>query len=257
MQQVHCIQLPYSSLLFLGSATDGGEQPIEKNLQRARIKNVNKCKWRAHLNGTVTRSHGVYRFEMRGLLIVFKWMIPVSKNLENKHCCIEKADIAVIADKNLKVNLTPACQFFAYSSYLLQTDVYISIPTPNKEAEKLVLEQLTPHYKRIIKASIGNQACQYNLIGLKPETIALFQKYENTDKLCSILPDIVRSNHIKQLDEKYFEDANIKEFAIDMDVLKPLNLPETESVYQFLKQTFLQQQDICRHSLLVGSCKAI
>lgn len=137
---------------------------------------------------------------MRGLLIMLKWMIPVSKNLENKQYCTEKADITIISDEDLKINLTPACQFFAYSSYILQTDVYIPIPTPSKEAEKMVLDQLTPHYKRIIKASIGDQACQYNLIGLKPETIALFKEYENTDKLCSILPDMVRSNHIKQLD---------------------------------------------------------
>lgn len=173
-----------------------------------------------------------------GLFNMYQWMIPVSKFQENPHFCTKQADINILFDKNLKETLTSICQFFAYSSYILQTDVYISIPTPTKETENLVFEHLTPYYKRIIITSIEGKTCECSLIGLKPETIALFQEFERSNELSSILPDLVRKTHIKQLDENYFKNANIKVYAIDMTALKPLNLAFTESLYPFLKQTF-------------------
>ncbi|NGP43782.1 hypothetical protein G4V62_01930 [Bacillaceae bacterium SIJ1] len=178
---------------------------------------------------------------------MFPWLIPVKKHYENNNYdFIEEVSIEKVSAKNFKEILTPACQFFAYSSYLLQTEVYVSIPTPSKEAESLVLEQLVPHYKKITKESIGDKSSRYNLIGLKPETLTLLRDYETSNKLYSILPDMVKSNNLNQLDQNYFKNADIRDYSIDISQLKPLNVNGTESLYQFLKQTFFAREGVIR-----------
>jgi len=177
---------------------------------------------------------------------MFPWLVPVKKRRENKSEFIENTNLEIISARNFKDILSPACQFFAYPSYILQTEVYVSIPTPNKESEDLVLEQLVPHFHKVMKASIGNKPVSYNLIGLKPETLTLFRNYETTDRLYSILPDMVRSNYIEELDPEYFNHADIREYSIDMGQLEPLNVAGTESLYQFLKQTFFVKEGVLR-----------
>ncbi|GEL78838.1 hypothetical protein [Tenuibacillus multivorans] len=177
---------------------------------------------------------------------MYPWLIPVKKHYENNEDLIAEVSIERITARDYREILTPACQFFSYSSYVLQTEVYVSIPTPSREAESLVLEQLAPHYKKIMKESIGNKTYRYNLIGLKPKTLTLFRYYETSGKLYSIVPDMVKSNSIIQFDEKYFKNADIREYSIDISQLKPLKIAGTESLYQFLKQTFFASEGVIR-----------
>ncbi|WP_027963983.1 hypothetical protein [Halalkalibacillus halophilus] len=78
---------------------------------------------------------------------MYPWISPIDSKNEGNHDYLEKeVSVEKISTEDFTSSLSPTFQFLAYTSYALQSQIYLVVPTPNKKAESLVMDQLAPHF---------------------------------------------------------------------------------------------------------------
>ncbi|WP_078554359.1 hypothetical protein [Bacillus alkalicellulosilyticus] len=141
--------------------------------------------------------------------------------------------IESIETTNELKEMGPVFQFFASFDFIFETDSLLSLPTPNQNVVKTIMNEVVPHYVDIKQIFIDGELKEINVMDLKEESKRLV-KDSLSNGIYPVIPDLYRTNNLNLPTGP----RELKHFLVNQEMITPLHIDETEEIRDFLINSF-------------------
>lgn len=167
---------------------------------------------------------------------MFKWLTEIEEpiipfNEENGELRFKRIE----SYQNV-FTMSEVCQLFAAYDVLLGEDALTTIPIPNDQALKIVMNEVVPHYIDIKQVFIDGNLKEINVHHLKGSSRKLFKNLLQGD-IYSVIPDLYRSKEINRTNYP----RTIKYYLINKELINQIHNKETKKIFGFFNESFFAE----------------
>ncbi|WP_245805841.1 hypothetical protein [Bacillus alkalicellulosilyticus] len=164
---------------------------------------------------------------------MLKWITEIDEPSSEFNNDYGELNIEIIETTNDLKEMSPVCQFFASFDVILETDSLLTLPTPNQNVLKKIMDEVVPHYRDIKQIIIDGELKEINVLGLKEESKRIVQ-YSLSNGIYPVISDLYRTKNLSLPTEP----RDLKYYMVNQEMITPLQIDGTEEIRDFLKNTF-------------------
>lgn len=130
-------------------------------------------------------------------------------------------------------DMTAVCQFFAAYDVITGQDALTILPTPTKEAEDIIKNELVPHYQDVKKIFVDEKLVEINVRCLK-ETSKKLLKQSLAQGALPLVHDLYRTEQLNLP----IQPRELKYYLIDKKNVDPIHSTEAHEIGKFINNSF-------------------
>ncbi|MFV8828549.1 hypothetical protein [Alkalihalobacterium sp. APHAB7] len=136
-------------------------------------------------------------------------------------------------------DMTAVCQFFAAYDVMTGQDALTILPTPTKEAEDIIMNELVPHYQDVKKIVVDEKLVEINVRFLKEGSKKIVKQRLVQGEL-PLVHDLYRTEQLNLP----AQPRELKYYLIDKKNVQIIHTKEAQEIGDFIKSSFFARDGV-------------
>ncbi|MFQ3544530.1 hypothetical protein Q7A53_10605 [Halobacillus rhizosphaerae] len=166
---------------------------------------------------------------------MFSWLTEIERPAINKNIH-SNLKIERIREKKDIYEISDILLFIASSDIIFDINFHIALPTPTKFTLNIILNEIAPHFNKVLLIKEKDTITEINLKFLKKHSQKLLNKALLEEAADSIINDIYRTNHLYNIPA---EGLNLRYYKVNSKYIQPVTVKNFDRVMEFIDGSFL------------------